>query len=297
MEVEQKWRRLMRYMMLMMIESELSGEYHESDEFRDLVMEVLIERSELSGELAIKTIKEDFLYVLFMNSSAHEGFYQFLRYTVLPILQKDRAKIEEKRQRRLEFLADIFDEGGRTIEARVVRTIVKPTIANLNARWAGVSTWGKVRTLDQMRRSVTKNIRDDELKLIEENVRIIEENVRVIKDYNRCQEEIERITEDCNRCQEEVERIIEGLNRDREEIEIVMEEDNEEDLFEKYVSLSTQLRTMSENLKTIEESLSTTRETLSRNGELMNGNRLLIRRLNEDWLETLKCNVRLVFGD
>lgn len=181
-------------MMFMMIETEFNREYRERDEFRDLLMEVIIERS-VSHEVTIGTIKRA-LYALFVDSNTRGGIYRFLRYTVLPILQKDRAKMEEKKQRRLELLAEMFDEDGRSTEAHVVRAIVKPTIAELNTRWASVSTLSKLGTMDRIRWDVTKDIRNDKFKLpllikIKENDRLIEETMRVIEDCNRRREEIE----------------------------------------------------------------------------------------------------------
>ena len=100
MDTERKYETLMRSMLSMLTGFDFNGEYHESDEFKNLVMEVIIERcASLSHEAAIRIIKGDFLHVLFGDSNSHEGIYEFLRYDVLLVLQKDRVRIEEKKQK------------------------------------------------------------------------------------------------------------------------------------------------------------------------------------------------------
>ena len=70
-----------------------------------------------------------------------------LRYTLLPFLQKDRVRIERKKEKRLSFLAEILDKLGRLMEVHMVRVIVKPNIRNLNLKWKNMPALEKAKTV------------------------------------------------------------------------------------------------------------------------------------------------------
>lgn len=65
------------------------------------------------------------------------------RYVLLPALWKDHIAIEQKKQRKLNFLSDELDKVGRYMEAHVVRIIVKPYIRDLNFKWGNMSALDK----------------------------------------------------------------------------------------------------------------------------------------------------------
>ena len=55
--------------------------------------------------------------------------------------------IEQKKQKKLTFLANEFDKVGRTVEAHVVRTIVKPYVHYMNLGWGKMSVVKKLKLL------------------------------------------------------------------------------------------------------------------------------------------------------
>lgn len=131
-------------------------------------------------------------------------------------------KIEEKKQQKLEFPAEMFDEGGQHVEAHITRSIIKPTIADMNTRWTQVSAFDKVKALENIRQNILgekKNHIDfkkfselrnwinilkdendrivdeidrilvdnfviDEYRIIDDNTKIIYENIRIINKTN-----------------------------------------------------------------------------------------------------------------
>ena len=48
-----------------------------------------------------------------------------------------------KNKKKLTFLANEVDNAGRTVEAHIVRTIVKPYIRDLNLKWSKMTALGK----------------------------------------------------------------------------------------------------------------------------------------------------------
>lgn len=67
-----------------------------------------------------------------------------LRYVILPAVWKNHKRIEQKKQRKLDFVAEVLNESGRHTEAHVVRIIVKPTIERMNKHWKNMSIRDKI---------------------------------------------------------------------------------------------------------------------------------------------------------
>lgn len=90
----------------------------------------------------------DFLKSLFFKKPKYrKGVYKEIRYKILPVLWKNHRDIEREKQKKLTFLAHEFDKVGKTIEAHVVRTIVKPYVRDLNLEWGKMSAVDKIRLL------------------------------------------------------------------------------------------------------------------------------------------------------
>lgn len=127
----------------------IDGTYEESCYFKELVRETLLKFFAWDNDrLSIIIGLKGFLgRKMFTGISRQGDTYKLLRYTVLPTLQKDRRRIEEKKQKKLDFLAKILDEAERHTEAHVVRIIDKPCIEELNIRWKNMSAIERIKVV------------------------------------------------------------------------------------------------------------------------------------------------------
>ena len=84
---------------------------------------------------------------LFEKPGQRRGIYKPIRYILLPVLWKDHRAIERKKQKKLSFLANEFDNAGRHVEGHIVRMIVKPYIRDLNREWSKMTAVDKLKTV------------------------------------------------------------------------------------------------------------------------------------------------------
>ena len=93
----------------------------------------------------VGNVIHEFLKTHFFEKQEYrQGVYKQIRYEILPIVWKNHwAGIERKKQKKLTFLANEVDNAGRTVEAHIVRTIVKPYIRDLNLKWSKMTALGK----------------------------------------------------------------------------------------------------------------------------------------------------------
>ena len=65
--------------------------------------------------------------------------YTFLTKEFLPEMWRSRKEIELKRQRKLENLANLLDNGERYQEAHAIRIIIKPHLERMNRKWTNTA--------------------------------------------------------------------------------------------------------------------------------------------------------------
>ena len=94
---------------------------------------------------AYKEFGRNFLWVQLTGHyrEYRQGVYKQIRYEILPIVWKNHRAMERKKNQKLTFLANELDNAGRTVEAHIVRTIVKPYIRDLNLKWSKMTALGK----------------------------------------------------------------------------------------------------------------------------------------------------------
>lgn len=64
-----------------------------------------------------------------------------------PCYGKTIGPLNVKNKKKLNFLANELDKNGRCVEARVVRTIVKPYVRDLNLKWRKMTALDKLLTV------------------------------------------------------------------------------------------------------------------------------------------------------
>ena len=122
------------YMMLSRYQN-IDGRCRETKKFKELfkiaIYEKVLQNNENSAPIIHQCLKD-----IFLESFTRVGIYKQIRYILLPILWKDHKAVERKKQRKLTFLANELYNDGRTVEAHIVRTIVKPYIRDMNRNWS-----------------------------------------------------------------------------------------------------------------------------------------------------------------
>ena len=114
----------------------IDGRYIETKYFKEAVLCLLFNICELNPTGKVGSMVHGFLKLSFFEKPEYrEGVYKQIRYEILPVLWKNHQMIERKKQRKLTFLADELHGVGRTVEAHIIRTIVKPYIRDLNKKW------------------------------------------------------------------------------------------------------------------------------------------------------------------
>lgn len=116
-------------------------EYKESKQFKKLIEETILEIASNGShkKILIKTIKEDFLYTLFGDPITHGDTYTFMRYCLLPSIQKDRMNILKRLESKLMTLASLYIEGKQYVKAHIITTIVKRHLVEMYKGWVCTS--------------------------------------------------------------------------------------------------------------------------------------------------------------
>ena len=124
--------------------TQLTGHYRETKYFKEAILKLLFNMCELNPTNKVGNVMHEFLKTNFFEKQEYQqGVYKQIRYEILPIVWKNHRAIERKKQKKLTFLANKLDNAGRTVEAHIVRTIVKPYIRDLNLKWSKMTVLGK----------------------------------------------------------------------------------------------------------------------------------------------------------
>ena len=127
-----------------MIWIDATGRYRVTKYFKEAILKLVFNMCELSPTNKVGNIIHEFLKTHFFEKQEYrQGVYKQIRCEILPIVWKNHRAIERKKQKKLTFLANELDNAGRTVEARIVRTIVKPYIRDLNLKWSKMIALGK----------------------------------------------------------------------------------------------------------------------------------------------------------
>ena len=120
--------------------------YRETPVFKEAVLDFVFSICELNPTDKVGSIIHEFLKSWFFKKPEHRrGVYKHIRYVVLSMLWKNHRTIERQKQKKLTFLANELHGVGRTTEAHVVRTIVKPYIRDLNRHWSKMTAFDKLK--------------------------------------------------------------------------------------------------------------------------------------------------------
>ena len=126
----------------------IDGRYREQRHFVEAMLNFVFNIVELNPSDKVGGIIHQLLKSYFFEKPEYRrGVYKKIRYIILPVLWKDHRAIERKKQRKLTFLANELDTAGRTIEAHVVRTIMKPYVRAMNRKWSKMSALEKLITV------------------------------------------------------------------------------------------------------------------------------------------------------
>ena len=127
---------------------QINGRYYEQKYFQKVLLFYIFSLCELNPTHKVASIVHGLLRSLFFKEpDQRRGIYRSIRYILLPVLWKDHRAIERKKQKRLTFLANEFDNAGRHAEGHIVRTIVKPYIRDLNKQWSKMTALDKLKTV------------------------------------------------------------------------------------------------------------------------------------------------------
>ena len=105
----------------------IDGCYRETKNFKEAILNLVFNICELNPTNKVGNIIYEFLKTFFFEKQEYrQGVYKEIRYNILPALWKDHRAIERKKQRKLTCLANDLHKVGRTVEAHIIRAIVKP---------------------------------------------------------------------------------------------------------------------------------------------------------------------------
>ena len=122
--------------------------YKETVYFKECMKCIIFKICELNVPSMVTAIIHGFLKSnIFGKPIYRKGVYKIIKHHVLPVLWKNHAMIERKKQKKLTFLANELDNGGQYIKAHIVRVIVKPYIRDMNLKWSKMTCVQKLETV------------------------------------------------------------------------------------------------------------------------------------------------------
>ena len=127
---------------------QVDGRYFEQKYFQEALLSYIFNICELNPTNKVASMIHVILKsFLFERPGQRRGIYKPIRCRLLNVLWKDHRAIERKKQKKLTFLANEFDNAGRHVEGHIARTIVRPYIRDLNKKWAKMTAVDKLKTV------------------------------------------------------------------------------------------------------------------------------------------------------
>ena len=127
---------------------EVTGRYRETKYFKEAILYLVFNIVEVNPTNKVGNMIHKFLKTFFFKKQEYRrGVYKEIRYNILPVLWENHRAIERKKQRKLTCLANDLHNVGRTVEAHIIRTIVKPYICDLNQKWSKMTALEKLKAV------------------------------------------------------------------------------------------------------------------------------------------------------